>query len=111
MKYYFGTQITSLLTFTVEPLHFTEDDPDTPADGIVIGFTWQEIDSFAQYHGYGSWEGQDGLVAKIDAILRERMPWYIEGSLYDSVVDKKGEHWHIPLPTYKRITKNYIDVV
>jgi hypothetical protein len=111
MKTYFGTQITPLLTFTVEPIDFTADDPDTPAEGIAISFTWQDIDGFAQYHGYGSWQGQPDLITKIDAILRDQMPWYIEGSLYDSLVDETGEHWLIPLPTYKRITADYIDVV
>lgn len=110
MIQYFGAQVTSLLTFTVEPLHFTEDDPDTPAEGIVIGFTWQELNSFAQYHGYAMWEAQPELADKVDAILRDAMPWYIEGSLFDSVVDDEGEQWLIPLPTYKRITANFIEI-
>jgi len=111
MIQYFGAQVTSLLTFTVEPLHFTEDDPDTPAEGIAIGFTWEELNGFAQYHGFASWEGQHELAEKIDAILRNQMPWYIEGSLFDSVVDDEGEQWLIPLPTYKRITSNFIEVL
>ena len=110
MRQYFGTQITSLLTFTVEPLHFTEDDPDTPAEGIQIGFAWEDLNSFAQYHGYGGWEAQSDLVKKIDTILREEMPWYIEGSQFDVSVSDAGEFWFVPLPTWKRITANFIEI-
>lgn len=106
MRQYFGTQITSLLTFTVEPIYTNAGDL-----AIAIGFTWADLDGFAQYHGYGAWEAQDGLVAKVDAILRDKMPWYIEGSLFDCVADEKGEQWITPVPARKHITADFIDVV